>query len=226
MLGVTNTPGSPLERRSTARLLTRAGEEASVSCKTYVAGLLALDWLGDALTGAGLETARAETRQIPAAVQAYLDHWQDSVAELKSTLAGIAHVFLAGRGGSLAACGTGGLITKESAHFHAEGMSSAALRHGPLEMMGPDCFGLVFAGEERTRPLNYRLYEDLRAAGCPAGWVEMNQGRGPFDLPLIPARLRPILEILPVEMMTLALAHLRGRVPGAFERATKVTVTD
>ncbi len=226
MVGVTNTPGSPLAQRCTARLLTRAGEEATVSCKTYVAGLLALDWLGDALTGAGLAAARAESHQAAAAVQTYLDHWRDSVAELESMLAGIAHVFLAGRGGSLAACGTGGLITKESAHFHAEGISSAALRHGPLEMMGPDCFGLVFAGEERTRALNYRLYEDLRAAGCPAGWVEMNPGRGPFDLPPAAARLRPILEILPVEMMTLALAHLRGHVPGAFERATKETVTE
>ena len=226
VLGVTNTPGSPLEQRSAARLLTRAGEEATVSCKTYIAGLLALDWLGDALTGGGLAAARGEARQISAAVQVYLNGWRDRVAELEGMLAGIAHVFLAGRGGSLAACGTGGLITKESAHVHAEGMSSAALRHGPLEMLGPDCFGLVFAGDENTRTLNFRLYEDMRAAGCPAGWVEMNPGHTPFDLPPAPARLLPILEILPVEMLTLALAHLRGHVPGAFVRGTKVTVTE
>jgi glucosamine--fructose-6-phosphate aminotransferase (isomerizing) len=138
----------------------------------------------------------------------------------------VEHIFLAGRGVSLAACGTGGLITKESAHVHAEGMSCAALRHGPLEMLGQDCFVLVFSGEERTRALNIRLYEDLRASAIPAGWVEMGKGSSPFLLPPAPESLRPILEILPVEMMTLALARMRGWVAGTFERATKVTITE
>jgi glucosamine--fructose-6-phosphate aminotransferase (isomerizing) len=105
-------------------------------------------------------------------------------------------------------------------------MSSAALRHGPLEMLSQDCFVMVFAGAAKTRPLNLRLYEELRAEGILAGWVEMGNGSGPFDLPQAPERLRPILEILPVEMMTLALARLRGRTAGNFERGSKVTTTE
>jgi hypothetical protein len=38
--------------------------------------------------------------------------------------------------------------------------------------------------------------------------------------------IRPILEILPVEMITLALAALAGREAGRFESATKVTTTE
>jgi len=38
--------------------------------------------------------------------------------------------------------------------------------------------------------------------------------------------IRQILEILPVQMITLALAALAGRVPGRFELATKVTTTE
>ena len=34
------------------------------------------------------------------------------------------------------------------------------------------------------------------------------------------------MEILPVEMLTLALAAVKGREPGRFERATKVTVVE
>ena len=45
------------------------------------------------------------------------------------------HLFLVGRGASLASVATGALIIKESDHFHAEGMSSAAFRHGPFEML-------------------------------------------------------------------------------------------
>ncbi len=226
VLGVTNTPGSPLDRFSAARLLTAAGEEATVSCKTYVASLLALGWLAESLTGGSLEGIRRSSQAAVPVVQTSLNAWQEHTAALEKTLTGIEHIFLAGRGNSLAACGTGGLITKESAHVHAEGMSSAALRHGPLEMLGPNCFVLVFAGSLETRGLNANLYEEVRGMGIPAGWVDMGQGAGPFALPAADESLRPILEILPVEMMTLALARLRGRVAGIFEHGAKVTIVE
>jgi len=35
--------------------------------------------------------------------------------------------------------------------------------------------------------------------------------------------VRPLVEILPIEMLTLALAAAKGREPGRFERITKVT---
>jgi glutamine---fructose-6-phosphate transaminase (isomerizing) len=226
VLGVTNTPTSPLAVRSAARVLTCAGEEATVSCKTYQAALLALRWLGAALTGDGLDAARAEAIPLAAAVSSYLAHWREHTARLEERLAGVQQVFLVGRGSSLAACGTGGLITKESAHVHAEGMSSAALRHGPLEMLGRDCFVMVFAGEERTRALNAGLNQELLAAGIPTLWADMSNGSRVCDLPVVAESLRPVVEILPVEMMTLALARLRGRTAGVFERGSKVTTTE
>lgn len=39
-------------------------------------------------------------------------------------------------------------------------------------------------------------------------------------------RMQPLLEILPVEMMTLALAAAKGKGPGRFERATQVTAVE
>jgi glutamine---fructose-6-phosphate transaminase (isomerizing) len=45
-------------------------------------------------------------------------------------------------------------------------------------------------------------------------------------LPKHSTAARPILEILPVQMITLALAALAGREAGKFERATKITTTE
>ena len=45
-------------------------------------------------------------------------------------------------------------------------------------------------------------------------------------LPEASEMVRPIVEILPVQMMTLALAALAHREPGKFERATKITVVE
>jgi glucosamine--fructose-6-phosphate aminotransferase (isomerizing) len=43
------------------------------------------------------------------------------------------------------------------------------------------------------------------------------------DLPIVAPVLRPIVEILPVQMLSLALAAGDGREAGRFEHATKVT---
>ena len=59
-LGVTNTPDSPLATRADSTILTRAGAESTVSCKTFVATLAALESLGAALCGAD----RTETESV------------------------------------------------------------------------------------------------------------------------------------------------------------------
>jgi glutamine---fructose-6-phosphate transaminase (isomerizing) len=47
-----------------------------------------------------------------------------------------------------------------------------------------------------------------------------------FRLNAQESSIRPILEILPVQMITLALAVLAGREPGKFELASKITTTE
>jgi len=135
-------------------------------------------------------------------------------------------LFLVGRGTSLAAVGVGGLIIKESAHFHAEGMSSPAFRHGPFEMLSAESFVGVFLGDARTAALNQRLCADIVRAGARAAMIEPGESGGPFCLPTAPERVRPILEMLPVEMISLALAANGGREAGKFERASKITTVE
>lgn len=226
LLGVTNTPGSPLDLRAHARLMTAAGDEFTVSCKTYVAALMALRWLQDGLLGKELDRARAESLVIAGAVQVYLENWQEHIGTLLGELQGIRNIFYAGRGPSLAAALTGGLITKESAHFHAEGLSSAALRHGPIEMIGPGVFVMVFEGSPPTRPLNIGMADDLVTAGATVGLVGNRQSQGVYSLPPAPESLQPILEILPVQMLTVALSSLQGHTAGEFERGSKVTTKE
>ena len=88
-----------------------------------------------------------------------------SIAELLPLLDGIQDIFVTGRGDSLAAAGTGGLILKESTRRHAEGMSAAAFRHGPLEMAGGSVLVLIFEGDESVAPLHRRLAHDIVSGG-------------------------------------------------------------
>ncbi len=226
VIAITNTPGSPLAERADATILTRAGEEFSVSCKTYLTALMALQWFGDAVCKRDLRRTRQELKTASPAVRNYLAHWQEHVQELAQMLKGTRHLFLVGRGSSLAAVGTGALIVKESDHFHAEGMSSAAFRHGPFEMLSDETFVLVFAGEHKTRELNERLFEDVLQERGRAELIGEGAASPACALPSAPRSIHPILEILPVQMVTLALAAQAGREPGRFELASKVTTKE
>ena len=226
VIAITNTPDSPLAAQADATILTQAGKEFSVSCKTYLTALMALKWLGDVLCGRDLRRTREELKQAAPAVQPYLADLKNHVQSLAQLLKGIRHLFLVGRGSSLAAVGTGALIVKESDRFHAEGMSSAAFRHGPFEMLSEETFVLVFSGDSRTRDLNLRLLDDIREQQGRTELVSEDAAFAPCSLPAAPRCIQPILEILPVQMITLALAAQAGREPGRFELATKVTITE
>jgi len=226
IVAVTNTADSPLALGANASILTMAGKESSVSCKTYVTALMALHLLGGFLCGADPARTREELAQTVPAVASYLRKWKDHVFEMAAEIGRVRHLFLLGRGASLAASGAGALIIKESVRLHAEGMSSAAFRHGPLEMVNSETFAVVFAGTESTRPLQARLRDDIRQAGGKTGWIAEDSSPGAWNLPQTPAGVRHMLEILPVQMMTLALAAQTGIEAGRFARIPKITTTE
>lgn len=154
---------------------------------------------------------------IDPAVDAYLLHWRAHVAFLAEEIQTVDHFFLLGRGDSLAAAGTGGLIIKEAAHFPAQAMSTAAFRHGPIEMNAANVCTLVFAGASTVREMNLRLVQDIRQYGGSAHLIESNLVQeSAFHLPLVSAAALPILEMLPAQLLSLALAEEQGHDAGVF----------
>jgi len=226
LVAVTNTAGSALAKCANAAVLTHAGSEFSVSCKTYVSTVVALRWLAAALCGGNINRRQRNLRRAAAGAGAYLTNWRDHVRALANALRDTRHLFLVGRGPSLAAVGTGALIVKEAAHFHAEGMSSAAFRHGPMEMADGETSVFVFSGDARTRKLNRTLLTEIRQYGGRSEWIGKDAALAACRMPDHDPDLRPILEILPVQMMTLALAAREGREAGRFDRVTKITTTE
>jgi len=223
ILAVTNDAASPLAQGCRSALLIHAGTENAVSCKTYLNTLAALTALGDDLTEG--ESLSPQLASAPQAVDAYLQEWAARVAFLGEQLETIDHLFLLGRGDSLAAAGTGGLIIKEAAHFPAQAMSAAAFRHGPMELTAPNVFALVFGGASPAREMNLRLAQDVQRFGGIAHLVESDPAQeSPFHLPPVPAAALPLLEMLPAQLLSLALAEKSGHEAGVFHFGGKVTV--
>jgi len=107
VLAVTNTPDGPLAREAEATLLTHAGAESTVSCKTWVTAQMALQWLAGVLGGEDREAVRAALGAAAGAAAGYLEAWPSHVEALGRELRGVRDVFVLGRGPSLAAVGTG-----------------------------------------------------------------------------------------------------------------------
>jgi glutamine---fructose-6-phosphate transaminase (isomerizing) len=226
VVGITNTPGSALARSAALALITAAGPETTVACKTYLASVVTLLWFTAVLRGARPGPAAAELTAGAKAIAQYLSSWRDHVEQLAELLSTVRQLYLTGRGTSLAAAGQGALTLKEAARFPAEAMSCAAFRHGPLEILGPATAVVVLEGPANLAALNLRFLEDLRAQGGRVLHLGRNSTRASLQLPPAPDRLLPLLEILPLQLTSVALATLVGREAGRFRLATKITRAD
>jgi len=225
IIAVTNSAASPLAVSAAAALVTKAGDEAAVSSKTYVAALVALCRVGDLMLEER-EPWFARVADVPDRIAGYLAACASHVQRLTEELRGIGHLFLVGRGISLAAVNTGALILKESTRVPAEGMSSAGFRHGPFEMVSKRAMVVVCEGEARPRDLNLALARDVAAVGGRSLLVGPRAALDACRLPDGGAPTLPFLELLPMQMMSLALGSLGGFESGVFERATKVTTVE
>ena len=229
LVAVTNGRDNTLARAADYRLTTLAGAERSVSNKSYVTCLLALDALGRALTGQPLDPA-AWAAPIEA-VGDLLAGWS-SVEETLNAVAQCRPLYLLGRGPSIASALTGGLIIKEAARQPAEGMSAAQFRHGPLEMIAPGMGALLFVAAGPTRPLGLRLAGELAGYGVATAVVgpladePLPAGVAHVPLPALDPWLAPVAEIVPVQILNQRLALNAGLEPGRFERLGKVTMTE
>jgi glucosamine--fructose-6-phosphate aminotransferase (isomerizing) len=118
------------------------------------------------------------------------------------------------------------LITKESVGAHAEAMSSAAFRHGPMEILSESTLVAVLEGGEPTRALNEKLLQDVSESPAKALLAGYHAELAALRIAASSPAVLPILEALPFEMMTLALGYLLSMEAGVFQRGAKVTVTE
>lgn len=227
VLAVTNDATSPLAQTAEVVVLTAAGVESNVSCKTYVCSLAALVLVSDTLVAQNpLEPPSFEQLQAVGEVMtAYLNRWQEYATSLGDLLGG-SSLIICGRGPSLAAVHYSALILKEAAKVHTEGLTAPQFRHGPMELAKTSVQVLVYEGHGSTVPLNRRLVADTIEAGGRAYLIGDTQQPEAFRLPAASPAALPILEILPMQLLSVGLAWRNGLEPGQFYIGSKITTVE
>jgi glucosamine--fructose-6-phosphate aminotransferase (isomerizing) len=200
--------------------------EKTVSTRTYINTLAVGQLAALALLGGDVESARSSLRSTASAMENYLSDWEARVANLGQQLEFPKRLALLGRGPSMASVYAGTLILNEAAKFLAMPYQAGEFRHGPLELANSDLTALLFAGPSETRDLNRRLLNDLRGYNVNAFWVGTDEDEWQIEIPDVPAIGLPLMEMLPIQLLSIHLARQIGVEPGHFFRTGKITFSE
>lgn len=227
LLASVNDETSPLAAAADVCLPIHAGPESTVSTKTYVNTLAADLLAAQQLVGQDIEPLKSAMLTAADGIEHFLNDWQIRVNALDELLGDFEDLILLGRGASMSAVWNGALTNKEAAKFSLEGMNAAEFRHGPLELAAPGFYAMIFAGASTTSALNRKLALDIVKHGGRAIWLDsMADSELPtYTFPIIDS-VRPLTEILPMQMLTLVMARRKGVEPGTFRFIEKITKTE
>ncbi|MGE4459675.1 MAG: SIS domain-containing protein [Stenotrophomonas sp.] len=219
VVALVNVEDSPLAQLADTVIPLGAGAERSVAAtKSYLASLAAIlqlcaYWRDDPTLIAALDA-------LPAALTLA---WQCDWSALTEGLVDAHNLFVVGRGPGLAAAQEAALKFKETCGLHAEGYSSAEVKHGPMALVGRDFPVLAFAQPDETGAGTRALADEFAARGARV-WLAGEGG----DLPVAAAPhplCAPLLTVQSFYRAINALALRRGHNPDLPPHLNKVTET-
>jgi glucosamine--fructose-6-phosphate aminotransferase (isomerizing) len=222
IVALVNAGDSQLAARADHVVPLRAGPELSVAAtKSHVASLAAIlhlvaEWQEDSELQAALAA-------LPDGLERSWNlDWSAAIEPLRDARS----LFVIGRGLGLCVAQEAALKFKETCRLHAEGLSAAELRHGPMAMVQTGFPMLLFAQNDESRDSSTALAAELAGSGA-ALIVAGCEAPGALILPTVAAHpiLQPILMILSFYRLVEALARARGMDPDRPPHLSKVTET-
>lgn len=231
IIGITNEPQSCLASNSELSLFLHAGEERGPASKTYTALVCVTLLMAMRLTSTMVAEQVQKLHQAVAAVERFLGHWEEVAERTADFLKSTNHLWLLGRGPSVASALAGAVILKEAAKIRAEGMSAGQFRHGPLEAVSPETATIIFGGEGRTKDLNLKLVRDIATFGGKVVVIYNGDEQledSIFEIELLPTDefCSPLAEIIPIQLLAWEIAKRKGSQPGVFGKISKVTLEE
>lgn len=170
--GITNVVGSSLARESDFGTYVHAGPEISVcSTKAFTAQVIGTELLAlqfarmhDLGETEGREWVRA-LQKLPDQITEMLGH-AETCKKVAERFGGSKFTMFVGRGANVAVAAEGALKLKEVAYVPAEGLSGAAMKHGPLALIEQDMPVWALVPPDDTRDRMIGNLRELQARGA------------------------------------------------------------
>ncbi len=243
-IGITNSPKSTLANSVDFLFLTKAGEEKSVTSKTYTATLLLLYILSHSLAeDESNEAIKIEIKSLISEIQKFLESEEKIDIFYKNLLSfygsNIDCLQILARGPSLATAYQAALNYKEIVKGYSEAISCSTFNHGCIECLNSNSKLIIISSDEENFLLNIHLIKNMTKKWdfgriLHVSNFEIDQDpdylmltRSPkfiqFKHAILNPFLSPIMEIVIIQLFFYKLAEKKGFVPGEFKFTQKVT---
>jgi len=222
VVALVNAENSPLAARADHVVPLCAGPETSVAAtKSFIASIAAI---------INLVSCWAEDRELSEEVRKAPRHlerawnldWSPAVEHLKAAN----DLYVVGRGMGLGVAQEAALKLKETCGLHAEAVSAAELRHGPMALVRPGFPLLVFSQNDEARAGVEVLAAELVARKADV-MIAGSRCQGALHLATEPAHpvIEPMLIAQSFYRMANTLSLARGLDPDRPPNLSKVTET-
>ncbi|EIE25165.1 isomerising glucosamine-fructose-6-phosphate aminotransferase [Coccomyxa subellipsoidea C-169] len=243
-IGVTNTVGSAIARSTHCGVHINAGCEIGVaSTKAYTSQMVALTMMALALSEDSIRL-RPKRNSIIDALGVLPDQIRE-VLKLDAEMLSLAEqlkeeqsLLVFGRGYNYATALEAALKVKEVALMHSEGILAGEMKHGPLALVDELLPIIVIATRDRMYQKMLSVVQQLLARGarliilCNSGDSDMQEicasgGSRLIQVPETVESLQPIINIVPLQLLSYHLTVLRGfNVDQPRNLAKSVTVSE
>lgn len=211
-LGIVNVKGSSIARICKHVIYTLAGPEIAVATtKAYLAQITTLILL--AVKNSKEKINTEDLQKLPYYIETLINKDYTSLANMLMTKDDI---YFIGRGIDYALCMEGSLKLKEISYIHSEAYASGELKHGTISLISEGTPVIVVATSDELYLKTISNAKEVKARGAYVILVTDKEviNEGVYDelisIPKVTEELRPILTIIPLQLISYEVAKLRG----------------
>jgi glucosamine--fructose-6-phosphate aminotransferase (isomerizing) len=231
-VAITNNADSSMAREADASLPTLAGREVAIpATKSFTTQLsvlymlsLFLARIGGRMTTHAVAAHCEQMQQLPGLLEANLEAWESRLHEIADGLSDARTFLYLGRAIHYSIAREGALKLKESAYVQAEGMPTGELKHGPNALVSQEAPLVILATRDPSDPDSVLRYEktlhlmrDMRTQGARMVCIHIEGddeaaglSRYSVAVPRVDEFLLPMLEVVPLQMLSYFTAVQRG----------------
>lgn len=211
-LGIVNVKGSSIARICKHVIYTLAGPEIAVATtKAYLAQITTLILL--AVKNSKEKINTEDLQKLPYYIETLINKDYTSLANMLMTKDDI---YFIGRGIDYALCMEGSLKLKEISYIHSEAYAAGELKHGTISLISEGTPVIVVATSDELYLKTISNAKEVKARGAYVILVTDKEviNEGVYDklisIPKVIEELRPILTIIPLQLISYEVAKLRG----------------
>lgn len=206
ILSIINIPTSSLARFSDHYLTINCGPEIGVAATKSFTGQLAIFYsIVNKLSSTRIETKFSDFSDIVNEVLEQESHIEKIAEDIKKTK----DIYILGKSLHYPIVLEGSLKIKELAYIHAEGIAAGEIKHGPLALIENNTVVIVLNPSDDTYTDTLNSVYEMKSRGATIIGIS-NQTNEIYDyfikLPTINKLLYPIIEIIPLQILSYYLA--------------------